>query len=81
MKVSGVKKALERIDEIECLVMTSTFKIYMERMKKETFKLNEEDETITCDEISGLTSYVLDVNDIDVIVFNNGNHLNSNFPI
>lgn len=81
MTVTGVKKALEKIDEIECFVLTATPKIYVGRMLKESFILNEEDATLECHEADGMVSYLIDVNDINTIVFNNGNKLNPNFPL
>jgi hypothetical protein len=81
MNAKGIKKAWERFDEIECFVLTSTFRIFKARMKEGSIKFDEDSETISCEDKAGMTSFLVDINDIDMVVFNNGNELNSNFPL
>lgn len=81
MTITGIKKALEREEEIECFVLTSTFKIYPGTMIDGTLKLDETAQTLEFLDEGGKTEYLVDVNDIDVVVFNKGNKLNPIFPV
>lgn len=81
MTLEGIKKAMARIDEVECFVLTSTFKIYPGRMKPDSLKFDEDAQTLEYQELDGMVDYLIDINDIDVVVFNKGNKLNPNFPV
>lgn len=81
MTLGGIKEALTRLDNIECFVLTSTFKIYPGRMIKSSIVLDETNAVIKCEDKEGLVDYMIDIGDIDVIVFNKGNKLNPNFPL
>lgn len=81
MTVAGMKKAMARIKEVECFVLTSTFKVYPGRMKPDSLVFDEEAETLEYQELDGMVDYLIDINDIDVVVFNKGNKLNPIFPV
>lgn len=69
MTVSGFKKAVADLSIVDYFSFTSLQKVYISRIKVDTFKIDEANETVEFETMQGF-KFIHDVNDVNTVLLN-----------